>query len=124
MIGTGLLLVAFLAVAGIFAHNLKLQARTQEVTEASEIGRRLLEEIRNDPSGLPSGTTVFTPTTPLLPGPPSFPPAPFPTVDGSFGTYDITVRVEPGSVPNVVSVEVQVSWQDGQGVVLQSFFPN
>jgi type II secretory pathway pseudopilin PulG len=122
IIGMGLLVVAFLAVAGIFSRNLQLQSRTQEMTEAAELGRRLLDSLRLDPRGIPDPPALFTPASSLLVGPPAFPPAPFPSIDGSFGRYDITVKVDSAADPSLKLVEVNVAWEDGQGVTLQTFF--
>lgn len=124
LLGMALLTLAFLAVAGVFSRQLQMVTRAKEMTEAAEIGQRLLDEIRKDDRTLPSTAMTFQPSTPPLPGPPQFPPPPFPSLVGGMGNYQISVKVEPGSVPDVILVEVLVSWADGRGVTLQTCFPN
>lgn len=118
-----LLVVGFLAVAGLFSSNLQLINRSSELTEASEIAREVLEVMKAYPETVPGPPMRFTPNSPVLPGTPPFPPPPFPTVDGENGRYEITVNITNAPVDDLKAVEVQVSWDGGQGVRIQTLLP-
>ena len=118
------LTMAFLAVVGLFSINLQLINRSSERSEAAEIARTVLNQMKADISLIPPPPAEFTPSTPVIAGPPDFPPPPFPRVHGASGTYEITVRVRDSGVSGVKAVEVQVAWEGGQGVRVETFFRN
>jgi len=118
-----LLTFGFLVVIGLFARNLQLQSRSSEMTESAEIGRAIMEELKARPALIPDPTVSFTSASQRIPGPPPFPPDPFPTVVGEHGTYSIEINIQEASPRNLKAVEVVVSWEGGHGVRLQTFFP-
>ena len=122
LIAASLLTVAFLAVVGLFSQNLKLQSRSAEMTECAEIGRRILEQLKANEGIIPSPTVTFDKNSVQIPGPPPFPPDPFPFVQGEHGLYEITINIEEATPLYLKSVEVVVSWEGGHGVSLQTFF--
>ena len=123
VVAMAILLMGFLAVSGIFSRNLQLVERSAELTEASEIGRRVMEAIEAHPDSIPDPPAAFTPETSPLAGDPPFPPLPFPETTGDRGTYRISVTVEASGVAALKAVEVRVAWNHEQGVRLQKLFP-
>lgn len=124
-----LLTFGLLAVIGIFSHQLELERRNSELMEATELARGILENLKSDPSSVPPPPASFAPGDTPLAGPPAFPPAPFPYVEGDGGRYDIFVKVEAAGPPGLKAVEVRVTWhekaapQADRGVALQTFLP-
>lgn len=120
IISVGLLTVALLAVIGLFISAIKFQSQSQERGKATELGKQLMERIRSAPNVVPAGPAVWTggefAFTMFDPGPPSFPPGPYPYKDGcSFDVYlDTTSR------PGMKLVKVVVRWDEGKNLELQT----
>lgn len=124
LIALTLLTGAFLLVVGLFAKTLQIQTRTAELTEAAEIGKTVMEGLKAQPGLIPDPTKSFKTTADILPGPPQFPPPPFPSVQGEYGKYDIEIHIEESpSTPNLKAVEVVVKWEGGHGTHIQTLFP-
>lgn len=120
MLALAILMVALLALATLFGASLRLQEGSDTVVQASEVGRDLMEAIKeNGHAGAPAGTAVFDGRTNDPPDAGGFPPAPYPTavVDGR--SYPVRVTVAPqGS--QLKSVEVEVFWEGGR-LTFQSY---
>jgi hypothetical protein len=123
LIALALLTFGFLMVIGLFAQNLQLQSRSAEMTEAVEIARSVMEELKARPALIPDPTVHFQTASQIIPGPPPFPPAPFPSVQGEHGRYTIEIKIEEATPRGVKAVEVYVAWEGGRGVSLQTLFP-
>lgn len=120
MISVGLLAVALLAVIGIFTSAIKLQSQSQERSAATDWARRLIERIRATPSNVPAAPFSWyggeMASTPTFPGPPQFPPLPYPYIDG----FSFDVHLEPSPRPGVKLVKVVVHWDEGKQLELQT----
>lgn len=123
LIALALLTTAFLVVVGIFVPTLQLQTRTAEITEAAEIAKTVMEGLKAQPGLVPDPTKSFFTTADIIVGPPPFPPAPFPQIQGEYGTYDIEIHItESPATPDLKAVEVIVKWEGGQGTRIQTLF--
>ena len=129
MIAMGLMSVALLSILAVFTGSLDSISRTEEMTEATDAGRDVLEKIKSRGfEQLPGGTTTFDGRVPqpamtrptLYP----YPPAPYPARKASSGRqYSLRVRTEPVNV-NLTSVTVEVHWESNtkqQKLVLQTY---
>lgn len=124
LIALTLLTGAFLLVIGLFSKTLQLQTRTAELTEAAEIGKTVMEGLKAQPGLIPDPTKSFTTTADILPGPPPFPPPPFPSIQGEYGQYDIEIHIEESpSTPNLKAVEVVIKSEGGHGTHIQTLVP-
>ena len=127
MLAVGLLAVALLSVLALFSKGLHLMSRSKELTVSTEVARETMEAIRiADATTIPVSDVTFDgrpPTVaPAIPGPPVFPPSPYPSKTVGGRQYDIVVRVTSPGLSEVRAVEVEVFWEQGSSTTLQTFF--
>lgn len=123
MVAIGLLAVVLLSVIGLFTAALRMQVQLQERSEATSLARRLMERIRSAPSTVPVAPQSWyggeLASTPLDPGPPVFPPSPYPFYRG----YSLDVNLEDAPRPGMKLVRVVVRWDGGKKLAFQTFIP-
>lgn len=120
ILSVGLLAVSLLAVIGLFTAAIRYQAQLQENSQATTLATRILERIRSEPNTVPpapaawyGGQLAFTP---IVVGPPTFPPAPYPYQDG----YSVDVLLENTTRPGMKLVKVELRWDGGRKLGLQT----
>ncbi len=118
VIALGLLGVALLSILAVFVSGLRLQSQAEQVTEATQLARELLEEIKASPASVPNSGQFDG----RIPDPRSgaFPPDPYPGVTTSGGEFRLVVELSEKS-PELLSVTVEVWWGEGQKVTLQTY---
>lgn len=125
MVAMGILAIALLTIVGAFTGAVMLNAKSVEITVATEIGREFLETVKETGYDLvPEGTYEFDGRNNDSRDAQGFPPFPYPvkTVNGQ--DYTLRVQVLPkGATLKVVVVEV--FWGDRSRVTLETFlYPN
>ena len=124
VISIGLLAVAILAVVGIFTAALKMQAQSQERAAATTWARVMMERVRAEPGTVPGAPAAWIggelASTPVFPGPPLFPPTPYPYEDG----YSFDIYLENSARPDMKLVKVVVRWDQGKSLALQTLIRN
>lgn len=119
MVAMAVIAFALLTMLGVYISGVRLMSRGEEITVATEVGRRLLETVRSAGYAyIPDAPTVYDgrvpdPRDPGL----GFPPGPYP-VDGR---YELEVKSEKIE-DNLKSVTVRVYYDGDSHVVLQTYF--
>lgn len=114
IIAIGLLSMVLLMLVGVFIGGLQLMARSEVHTEASSIGREVIETIEDEGgfSALPSSMASFDGAVPH-PKLDGFPPDPYPKATRGGREYIIRVEVRSPS-SRLGAVLVTVKWNEGQ----------
>lgn len=119
----GLLAVATLSIVAVFIAGLRQHTQAEKVTAATQIAGSMLEAVRSDGfSSIPSSAAVYDgrksdPNDPVT----GFPPPPYPSTTVGGTTYFVVVETKPHGSDRI-SIEVQVYWEDGSRVRLESSF--
>lgn len=120
ILSVGLLAVALLTVIGLFTAAIRVQAQSQERSNATALGKHLMERIRAAPNIVPVAPASWIggemASDPLDPGPPAFPPAPYPYLHGCAFDVHLEIPTQPG----MKLVRVVVRWEEGKQIVLQT----
>lgn len=120
MLSIGLLAIALLAVIGLFTSAIEFQAQSEERNKATDLAKRMLELMRAAPALVPIAPRTWIggemASDPLDPGPPPFPPAPYPYEKG----YAVDVYLEQSTQPGMKLVKVVVRWGQGKNIALQT----
>lgn len=115
LMAVGILAMVLIFVIGVFIGGLNLMERSEVHTDASSIGRELLETIEDEGgfAALPSDDVIFDGKVPT-PRVDGFPPEPYPVAQrGREYTIRVEVRKPPGGERRLGAVLVTVSWDDG-----------
>ncbi len=116
MMAAGILVVVLLLVIAVFIGGLQLMERSEVHTEASSIGREILETIE-DAGGfaaLPLVAGKFDDSIPdaRVDG---FPPKPYSEAERGGREYNVTVETKAvGTTNRSMAVLVTVSWGEGR----------
>lgn len=117
LLALALAALAALSLMVVLIGGLRLLERSQEVSEATAVGRELMERIKaQDYAYRPVNVTFDG----RVPNPPvsGFPPAPYPSVRQKF-VYTTRVQVQTlDAYSNRVSVEV--FWENGRSLTLET----
>lgn len=127
VISVGLLAVALLAVIGLFTSTIRMQAQSQERAEATYLVRQLMDRIRAQPNVVPDAPRTWVggelSSTALDPGPPTFPPLPYPYRDGY--SLDVELSEDTTAWPDMTLVRVVARWDNGKrSIALQTLIRN
>ncbi len=120
MLALGLLGLALLSLLIVFSGGLRLMADSAQRSQAAEVGREFLENLRQGPVNLPAGSSRFdgSQPDPVVAG---FPPAPYPATRLEGRDYFLRVATDPHpSLGGVIVVEVEVMWE-GHRLRFQTF---
>lgn len=122
LVAIGLLSVVVLTVIGVLLSGLRLLTLSQEMTDASNIGRQFMEAVRERGgySVIPPSISDFDGSLPDAAGP-RFPPAPYPSSQLNGRLYTLRVRTAQSS-DNVRAVLVEVAWEDDGSIILETAF--
>lgn len=113
-----LLSVGVLALIGVFTGGLNLMSRSEEITSATQVGRNVMEQIKQmDPALIPDNADFDGTVAANASG---FPPAPYPNIERQGRNFDLRVQTERKG-PHSVSVLVTVSWQDGGPLKFETY---
>ena len=127
LLALGLLLVGILGIVAVFVGGLKLSARANQLAGATQVGRELLERVRQRQrdlgfSTLPTGTYQYNgwandPTTGAPPN--AYPPSPYPRANLNQVDYTVVVY---GQQPSAFlkTVKVEVYWNQDHFVTLET----
>lgn len=116
-----LILVALLAVVGVFTTALSLQEQSVEVTQATEAAREVLERTRDlDFDELPIDTQMFDGKQgdSAFNG---FPPEPYPSFKRGGRQYWVQVQSRTPH-PDAIAIQVSVYWDDTSHVSIDTAF--
>ncbi len=112
----GIVAVGLLTMVGVYLSGIRLMARGEQITVASETGRRFLEEVKAAGfDTIPNGNLHFDGRF-NDPQQGSFPPVPYP----ADGPYRLEVLTEqPGT--RLKAVTVRVYYDGASHVVLETY---
>lgn len=122
LVATGIVAAGILALIGLFTQGLRAVRQAGDLTQATHVGREVLEAIRQGQrlhgfAFIPAGSYQFAG------GPPAgaFPPPPYPerTVQGRH--YQIRVSGQQLSA-TLKSVVVEVAWSESQKIRLETCY--
>lgn len=119
MVALSVIAFALLTMIGVYISAVRLMARGEEITTATEVGRRMLETLRSQGFAyIPDGTNIYDGRVPdSRDGALGFPPDPYP-MDGRYQLVVVSEKVDD----NLKSVTVRIYYDDESNVVLQTYF--
>lgn len=119
MVALSVIAFALLTMIGVFISGAQLMSRGEQITTATEVGRRMLETVRvAGYAYIPDGVSSYDGRVPE-PRDPSlgFPPAPYPADE----RYELVVDTEEIDT-NLKAVTVRVYYDNESNLVLQSYY--
>ena len=118
LIAIGLVAFALLTLMGVYISNLKLVDQSSHISDATEVGREMLERIKEvEYADLPPAPSLFDGGA-GMPQVGGFPPEPYPVKTINGVDYAIEILLQPEG--NLVSVTAKVSWSDST-ITLQTY---
>lgn len=118
ILALGLLPVLVLSLFFLFTRGLKLQRQADDLTRASEVGRRMLEATRTFPYANIPVNTSFDGRNGQPRDANGFPPVPYPAYSLDQQTYRL--RVETADDGGARAIKVEVFWPGNHRLVLET----